>query len=78
MAVRSPFELALLPAYIRSGNHAAHLPLVSHRQLPGNLAAAVQLVKSEGLLVSADLKHRIGRGVDDHVSGRDLMLAILV
>ena len=41
---------------------------------PCDLTAAVQLIQTEGLLVSADLKHRIRRSINDHMAGGDLFL----
>ena len=57
VAVARALELALLPAHIRAGDDTADLPLILHRDLAGDLTAAVQLVEPEGLFIAADLQH---------------------
>ena len=78
MAVAGADKFAFLLSDIRSRDDATHTPLFLHRDLPGDLTAAVQLVKSECLLISADLKDGIGRCVHDHVTGSDLFLSQFV
>ena len=57
VAVARALKLTLLPSHIRAGDDTADLPLILHRDLAGDLTAAVQLVKPEGLFIAADLQH---------------------
>ena len=67
MTVAGTLELAFLLAHIGSCNDTAHFPLITHGDLAGNLAAAVQFLQSKGLFIAADLQHRVRRGVYNHV-----------
>ena len=78
VTVARALELALFLSDIRAGNDASDLPLILHRQLSRNLTATIEFLKTKRLLISADLKHRICRGVNNHMTGRDLFLSELI
>ena len=78
MAVAGALEFALFLSYIWSGDDAANLPLILHGQLPGDLTAAIKFIKAKCLLIAADLKHRVCRGVHDHMAGCDFLFTKLV
>ena len=78
MAVGGSFEFPPLHTGVRPGNDPPHLPLVPHGQLPGDLAVPVQVFQTHGLLVAADLKDRVGGGIDNEVALPDLLLPQLL
>lgn len=69
MTVAGTFELAFFLADIWSCNDTSDFPLVFHRNLTSDLAAAVQFIQTKYLFISANLKNRVCRCVDDHMSG---------
>ena len=78
MAVAGAHELSLFLSHIRPRNDTAHAPFFLHGDLPGDLAAPVKLLQAEGLLVAADLQHRVRRCIYDHVAGGDLFFCQLI
>ena len=78
VAVRCADELARLFPDVGAGDDPAHLPLLAHGQLPGDLTVPVQVFQSGGLLISADLEHGIRRGVYDQLAFIDLLLCHLI
>ena len=72
MAVAGTFELTFFLAKVRSCNNTSDFPLIFHRNLTGDLTATVQFIQAKCLFISADLKNRIRRWVDDHMTGCNL------
>jgi len=71
-------KFALVHSHIRTRDDAPDLPFVLHRDLPRDLAAAVEIVEVEGLFISADLQNGIGGRVDNHLVVVDFLFAELV
>ena len=59
-----------------TGNDASHT-MLAYKQLAGDTAIAVQLLKRNQLLVGGDLKHAVRRGVDDEVARAKMLLAVV-
>ena len=78
MAVARALKLTAFLSDIRSCDHASHAPLITHRQFSRDLAIMIQIIQSHRLLIATDLQYRIRRGIDDHFSFIDLLLAKLI
>ncbi len=72
-AVGRPHELPRFLPHIGPRNDPSDFPLGFHGQPPGDLAAPVQLLESERLLIAADLQDGIRRCVDNHVPRGDFL-----
>ena len=78
VTIRSAPEAARLRSDVGPRDNASDLPFVLHRKLSCNLAAAVQLVEAEAVLVRRDLQDRVRRCVDDHAVVTDLFFTELI
>ena len=78
MSVTCTLELTFFLSDIRSCNNTSDFPLIFHRNITCDLTAAVKLIQSEGLLISADLQYRICRCIDDHMTCCNLFFCKLV
>ena len=76
--VGCPDKFPLLLSHIGPGNHPSHLPLILHGQFPGNLAVAIQVLQAHGLLVAANLQHRVRGGIYDQMALLNLFLPQLI
>ena len=60
MTITGSPELTFLFANIWSGDDTAYTPFILQCNFSCNLAAAIQILKIKGFLISADLKNRVG------------------
>ena len=74
MAVAGALEFPPALSHVGAGDNTAHLPFIPHGQLPGDLAAPVQLRQIKGLLIAADLQDGIRGGIDNHMARGNLFL----
>ena len=72
------YKFTALFADIWPRNDTSDFPLVTHRDFSCNLTAAIQLLQIKGLLIAADLQHRIRRGIHNHMPCGNFFLAQLV
>ena len=78
MTVAGSLKFTFLLSHIRSGNHSANFPLILHGDFSRNLTAAIKFLQTKGLLIAANLQHRICRCIHDHVSCRNFFLRKLL
>ena len=76
MAVLGAFEITRVVAQERPRDHAADL-VVAIEQVTGDLTHFVKTVDRDHFLVSGDLENRVGRGIDDRLTGPDVFLTEL-
>ena len=78
MTIGRPLKFALPGSGIGPCNYPANLPFIFHGHLSCDLTIMIQILKSHGFLISADLQNRIRRSIHDHVSRCDLMFAVFL
>ena len=76
VAIGSSLKTAGL-AHKGTGDHPPNAVL-AHKQPPGDPAIFVQLRRGNDILMGGDLKHRIGRCVDDQIPAAHMLRAILL
>ena len=78
MAITGAGKGARLVADKRAGDDPADVVAAGGQRLAGQLAQGIETLQAEGLLMAGDLKHRIGRGVEDGLAAAHVLLAQLI